>query len=332
MKQDLIASYFELMKDLDSGQIQPLYFFFGSEEALIGRAIDRIKGRLIQPETVDFNYNQFFGKETDMIQIVDIAYTLPVMSERRLVVIKQAEKLELDKSTPLETLLKKPPASSCLIFCLNTVDMKKKFFKGLAELRYLYNFSDIPTPQIEQFIRQEAQKSGKRISSETTQFFIDQVGTSLQPLMNELAKLINYVGNRNIIEIEDINAVSGKIHSETIFQFVDACCEGRADLALPTLEHMLEAGEAPLKILAMIARQYRLIWSFKGKGPQDTVPGLPPFLAKKVANQARRYSPASLRRVFIRLKDTDIALKSRSVNKNMLIEQLVLDLMVISQS
>ncbi|MEE8382303.1 MAG: DNA polymerase III subunit delta, partial [Thermodesulfobacteriota bacterium] len=81
----------ELQKTIQKRNLSPLYFFYGEEIFLIDKMVDEIKGIVVDPKLADFNLSVFYGKESTSQDIINSAKTFPLMSDHRLIVIKEAD-------------------------------------------------------------------------------------------------------------------------------------------------------------------------------------------------------------------------------------------------
>ena len=156
---------------------------------------------------------------------------------------------------------------------------------------------------------------------------------NLPLLEQEFEKMMLYVGAGGRIDqaVLDLLGVDGG--GGNIFAFGDAICEGRAVTALLILEGLQRARTEALIIVAMVARQYRLLSraassEYHGASAATLAKALkvPPFVAKKLVNQAKRLRPPAYALAFAILRDTDLAIKTSRLPKSIILERMVLKL------
>jgi DNA polymerase-3 subunit delta len=143
------------------------------------------------------------------------------------------------------------------------------------------------------------------------------VGNDLWMLANEVDKLVQYTGGRQI-EVADVEALVSATREANIFAMVDAILEGRPAQAQDLCATLLDDGSAPVQLLTMIARQVRIIYQVKDlkarkKTRKDIGAALSlnsDFVLNKAIDQADRYTVARLRDIYHRLLDTDLAIKT----------------------
>ena len=171
-----------------------------------------------------------------------------------------------------------------------------------------------------------------------------EFGTDLRRLLNELEKLSLYrmsslsslpSGGKNM-DLETIATVLGRGKAQSIFKFVDAVGAGNAAQALRQLGRLLEEGEPPLKILALVDRLFGQLrvtrevqaGSSGGRGGANLarILGVPPYAVKGLSEAARRFDRAGLANALRRLSETDRILKSSALPARLVLESLTISL------
>jgi DNA polymerase III subunit delta len=158
------------------------------------------------------------------------------------------------------------------------------------------------------------------------------VGADLGQLTDAIERLVLYAAGREV-SAEDVEAVVTSTRTRSVFELSDAIGEGDAARALAALGSLLKAREPGLRILAMIARQVRLLLQARGlldekanKYRMAEALKLPPFVVDKLESQARRFDIASLVDMHRAVYRTDQLLKSSKVEDDRWLESLVLEL------
>ncbi len=156
------------------------------------------------------------------------------------------------------------PPGNCLILTADTVDKRKKIFKVIEQNGVILQFAESKSEAAtKETLKQEAQKllthDGKTMTASAWTALGKKTGYTLRPSLNELQKLINYVGNRAAIEEKDVETVVGKTKEDSIFDLTNALGEKNAAAALSALKALLDQGEHHLMILTMISREIRLL-------------------------------------------------------------------------
>ena len=329
----------KLAQDIDRGVLNSVYFFYGPEELLKEEAVQSLIQRLVQPELRDFNLDILYGDETDGAQIADRVSALPMMAERRVVVVRNVNELALqDRRSLLEYLettfgkkkllehQKKRFEHICLIMTAPDVDLRKGFYRDLKKVVNCVNFALLKEEKIPEWVRQRARQYGKSINAQAIQLLGDGIGSNLIALDNELRKLAIYVGERDEIGPQDVKAVVGELRVHTVFEFCDAV--GFQDLpkAMALLTRMLEAGITPFHLMgtlrwhfSRLARQggVRQKGGWSGRVAHKTGG------SSKYIQQSANFDEKDLERMFTRLYEAELKLKTGSQKPKMAMTLLV---------
>jgi len=183
------------------------------------------------------------------------------------------------------------------------------------------------------WIETRARARGGQITRDGTYELINTVGDNLRLLDQELQKLVTYTAGERAISREDVRLLVPEAAEADIFQMVDALGQGNGRRAIALLHHLLDDGAAPLYLLAMIVRQYRLLLQVKeliGQGLR--LPAIASelkqrdFVVEKMTGQARRYSLPQLEAIYERLLETDLAIKTGQMEPVMALDVLVAEL------
>jgi len=314
-------------------KLPPVVYLFGSESFLRDRALAQIKQNYIDPATTDFNYDQVDGPTVTAHGLMDMANAMPTFADWRLVVVREAHKLSASVLDQFLPYLKDPSPTTLLVFVGEKIDRRKKFFQNFKKQGALLEFKPLYENQIPAFVADQARQSGLRMTEAAMARFCRRVGTSLQEISAELLKLGTYLGEGGLADVEDIEAIVSESHSENVFKLTDAIGERRTKDALQLVRKLLEDGEAPLMIVAMLTRYYRQLWSAcellrqnSGRSEMARKIGINPYFLDGLLAQARRSSPQLCRAAFERLLEVDLALKSSGSHPSALLDQLLLDL------
>ncbi|MCS6897990.1 MAG: DNA polymerase III subunit delta [Nitrospira sp.] len=240
----------------------PLYLVVGEEDLLRDYAVAAFKAALLN-DGGGFNYDLFYGDEATGADIRNCVSELPAFADRRLVVVKAAEKLPVQETEPLIDCLNQPVETTTLVFVSAKLDGRLKFSQLLARKAMKVDCSPLREPQLSGWIAKEAGKLGLCLDEEALHLLKDMAGGSLQGLRRELEKLAAYTLSSRSATAEDVQLLRGIEPGASIFDLTLAIAEGRRGWALSILARNLEAGEDPLRLLGSLAWQYRRIWKAK---------------------------------------------------------------------
>lgn len=321
----------DILKEMEKGNVLPVYLFCGTERYLMEEALKKVEALVVDTATRCFNYNLFQGSEVSAEAIINVAQTVPMMARRRLVVVRDVDKLSASELEKLGRYIKDPSPSTCLILAADKVDMRKGIFQALKGAAV--QFEPLYENQIPSWIKKEAESKGKNIAPDAAQYLAEAVGSDLLRLRNELEKVALYTGDRKEITVKDVEAVSTRSKLESVFKLTDAVGSKDAGRAMKVLGDLLDNGENGIKILFMVTRHLRLIGKVKelvdaGLKSDAIVKeaGIHPFVLKGVMGQVKRFTKENLREAFQRLLEADASLKSGKLTDRLILEGLFLSL------
>jgi DNA polymerase-3 subunit delta len=323
----------EFAISVEKGEIAPLYYFHGDEPYLIERAVKRLMGLTVPPDSRDFNLDIYYGKECKGDEIATAAQTLPMFAERRVVLVRRSSEIPAPALEKLTEYVADPSPSTCLIFEGEKIDQRKKFFLEIKKKGVLVEFKRLYENQLAPFIREEATAYGKKVEPAALEMLIYLVGNNLQELAAEMEKVATFIGSRDVIRMADIREIVSDTKVDTVFELADGLGRKETGKALRSLNTILRDGEAPLMILAMLTRHFRQLWRVKElcekRVPTQDISkatGINPYFMKGIVEQARNYRLSEFKGIFQRLFETDLALKTSGGKPANLMECLVMDI------
>jgi DNA polymerase-3 subunit delta len=186
--------------------------------------------------------------------------------------------------------------------------------------------------ELKTWIRQRVKVEGGDITPQAVNLLAELIGGDLWAMDGEIQKLLLYSQERPISE-DDVRQLVSCIQEASIFALVDAVAEGRTELAQRILHRLYDEGVAPIYILTMITRQFRLIALARdlGKGLsrlqiQDRLGLKSSYGLDKTLSQAKLYDFEGVKRVYDKLMETDLAIKTGKYSDKLALELLVTEL------
>lgn len=334
--------YLQLLDNLKKGKIAPVNLFFGPESYLREQAIYQYKKTLIAPEAAEFNFDLLDGLEVSEEDVVAAASAPPVMGEKRLVVVRRARffkpspgggEKSTPKGSPLINYFSSPLKTTCLIFETGEpVDRRRKIFKELVRSGEAIEFSLLKNTDLAKWINQLAGRKGKKISRQGVELLLNRCGRKMHDIYNEMNKLIDYTGSRQLIGEEDVRFVVADRGEENIFAVVDALGNQKYTDALEGIRYLLLRKESPQAILGMLARQVRLIIQarelseagYSGAEISKRM-GVPAFVCKKALAQSKNFQQGELIGLLRGMLQVDEQVKTGKQDFYSAIEILLMD-------
>lgn len=163
-------------RDLEKGQIAPIYFLFGDEPYLLNQCVERFQNAVLSECGLDFNYSLFYASDADVLVVRDAVETLPMMTPQRLVILKESQELTDKEWGQLEAIIENPVSSTVFVILASRIDKRKKHVRALLEVADCVEFKKPYDNQIPSWISHIAQSLGLSISNEAIHFLHRMVG------------------------------------------------------------------------------------------------------------------------------------------------------------
>lgn len=183
-------TYDGILKDIKNKNYAPVYLLMGDESYFIDKISDRIEKDILQPEECDFNLAVMFGADVTSSNVADMAREFPVMSERRVVVLKEAQNIK--DWTGLENYLKNPSPQTVLAICFKNgvFDKRKKIFGLIKNTGVVFESKKKRDYELSSFINAYLKVKGMSIDNKAASMIAENIGSDLNRLTSELDKVI----------------------------------------------------------------------------------------------------------------------------------------------
>jgi len=338
----------QIMEDIKTNSVKSIYVLYGEENYLVEEAVKKLKQYLVSPDFESLNFLSIEGKDVAIDRLIDACETLPFMAEKRLVTVKGFEALQGKKKTLSEAdeatlvdYIGKIPESTCLLFYgLTSVDSRKKLLKEAAKYGRALNFEKLKENELGKWITARFKKHKKDIQQKEISFMLnhlDYLGKNAEQNLfdveNEIEKIIAYMGDESLVQQKHIEGVSVFKFQNDIFKLMDAIGNRNLPEALQRLNHILDEGEAAMRLMVTLSNQITNVLSAKllieeGYNPKmiATKLGLHPFVAGKAATQSAGYSVRRLRELLNHFLSMDVMIKSGKINDRIALELLVVEI------
>lgn len=300
----------------------------GEEEYQLRSALERFE-MAWQQKVGEFERHVLRPAEVDADKLHNLLSTPSLFQKVPLVILRDAEKLHKNVQEQLMQMLQGSELVGILVLEFKKLDQRTKFAQLLKQRALLLECKPLYANQIPAWITQ-IRRFNKQISQDAARYLADIMGTQLGQIAQALERLCLYVGERKLIELADVEKTIAESSQRTLFELTDAIGNRDMARALKMLGNVLEQGEAPVRILGMVARHMRILLKAKelhGRMLNQTelasYLGVHPFFAQQYQAQAKAYQVAELREAFARLSECDRELKSSRVPREFILERLI---------
>lgn len=323
--------YNKVEKALESQEFAPLYFFFGEEPYLIQQAVNYVKVCALHGGAADFNFSSFYAADADLSSVRDEVETLPMMSSRRVVILREVQDLTDKEWDLLEPLFQSPVESSVFILVGSKIDKRKRVMKLLIEQAQTVEFKRPFENQISGWIRHICKGHGLEISDEAVQLLHRLAGNHLTEIESEVRKLVDFLGDgRQRVELEDVAQCVSQKREESVFELTEMIARTDRVNSLIQLVRLMDQGQSEMGIVALVARHFRILLLIK-QGESMGLAGqklahhaqVSPYFLGDYVKQARSWTAKKLESALVVLAETDKALKSSPVSAHIWLENLI---------
>ena len=328
----------QIWKSLQQGKVSPLYVLYGSEDYVREETIRRIQAALQQKEDVETDGYDL--NEVSVQELVMDAETVPFFSAHRLLIgreatfltgAKQKQKVEhvLDSILSYAT---NPASFSTVVLTVRAekLDERKKIVKTLKSAGEVISCQPPNVENVQKMVYEYIQENQVAISQNTLAYFITLCQGTLTVSMKEAEKLILYTGAGGTITQEICDQLVSKTLDANVFTFLEHVVHQRTGEAFRLLEDLLKQKEEPIRMLALLHNQFRLmaqVRGLEGKGYSEkkmaSILSVHPFRVKMARTQGKAFPNQKLKDILQTCANTDVAMKTGTMDKELAFEMLL---------
>jgi DNA polymerase-3 subunit delta len=324
----------KIVNDIKAGQIKPLYFLMGEEPYYIDRLSDYIEQNVLAEEEKGFNQTVLYGRDVSMEDIISTSKRYPMMAERQVVIVKEAQDLtkHIDK---LESYAENPMPSTVLVFCYKykTLDKRKKITKLLEKNGLVYESKKLYDNQVGDWIKRILSGKGYNIEPKAAAMLVEFLGTDLSKINNELEKLQ--------IILPKGSTITGKIIEENIgfskdfnnFELIKALGERHQFKAYQIAQYFADnPKDNPLVVTtSQVFRYFTQLLQYHGlkdRSPKNvaSVLKISPYFVNEFTAALKQYPMKKVSAIVAALRDIDV--KSKGVGASMTQADLLKEMLV----
>ncbi len=237
--------------------LKSVYLIYGPQELRLEEALARLKARLSNVADLDFNLQTFRGESSHADEIVAACNTLPFMSERRLVIVRDVDKMPKADVDALVEYVRSPCETTTLVLVAVKVDKRTSLYTSVAKLGGVAEYkapkrSELPSAVIAMFAAR-----GRSVGRDAAEVLVGSVGHDLGRLSVEVDKVIAFAGDARTLSRDDIEEVMSSTAATSVFEFLDALGSRDPRSTLRCATDLLSSGQTEAYIHVMAARRLR---------------------------------------------------------------------------
>ncbi len=329
----------EFFQDVRSGNIPNLMLFTGPEEFMKREAIAALRKKLL-PEGLE-TLNELILEGASVREIMDAAETMPMMCDRRIVIVRDwaammpgKSKDEESEIAQMEKWAANPPETCVTVFTFRAEpDSRKKATTMMRKAATVVSFDPLNDAQMKQWLNSRFKKYDKKIAPDAITTLTFMAGHDLTRLSGEVDKLAAYIGDADTVNVADVQAIVPPSLEYNVFELMNRLLAGNLGSAQIMLNSLLQNGQNPVGILAMLSRQLRQLTHMSyalnaGKTVihvQETLK-LHPYAAKQLARQAKARKAETFHNLFEKAIQYDFDIKSGRVRDSEALGALMIEI------
>ncbi|MBC9785025.1 DNA polymerase III subunit delta [Heliobacterium chlorum] len=323
-----------------------VYVIFGDEPFLMQELLDELIRSFIEKPGGEFNIDRLEG-DLSAESVVEMAQAPPFMADRRLVIVRDFSLLKAGKgsesaegdSVPskgkggtskskgvepessLTHYLQNPSPTTCLVFYSPSgVDKRKRLYKAIEKAGHTVEIKKPTGAEVESWAAQRARSIGLPFEPEALSMLIERTGEDIGQIALEMDKLYTFLGEPSAqrrVTRERVRRLVPATPDDNIFAIADSLGDRRIDRALTISRDVIRQGQHPIPLLFLILRHVRQLLRLKelmASGVRKNDWGkelkLPLGVIRKLENQAGRFQTDDLYRLYHRLTEADVAIKT----------------------
>lgn len=333
----------EMIREWEKGTIHPVYLFYGMESFLIEEMVSWMKEK-IQIDPNDFGQVVTFDLEEVSIQtLIQEVETPSFFGGRRFIIGKNATFLTTKKTkgsvshdlNVLHEYLKQPFAENTLLLTVSSaqLDKRKKVVKELLKLPGTVEYTSLKGKEVIDWLLQRFKKLNVQVEPEAVRELAILIGNDLHLLHQECVKLATYVGAGERITKEVVSQLVPRTLEHDVFKLTEKLALRKLDEALCIWDDLLKQKEEPIRILALITRQFRLMLQVKLLKKKNLTEKemasylqMHPYPVKLAVKQGNAFSEKELRDLLAAALQADVEVKSGKADKILAVERVLYSL------
>lgn len=338
--------YTQVLAEIKKGRIQPVYLLHG-EEVFLTRKIEKaLIDALLPADERDMGLT-VLERDPGVAELANLVETVPFMGGKNVVIIRETQlfrpgrksggsQTEAGGEERLLKLLADIPEYTCLIFTsADRADKRLKLFKQVEQAGAAVELSALKAKDVRPWVVAKLNELDCKLVPDAFEHLLAAVSMmpqiSLGFLDREIEKAALHATEATIT-LPDLQAVMSSVPEVSVFAMIDALSQKQTGRALQLIEEQFTAGENAIRLLALLARQVRLLWQSRELAERGADGGMiarqlgiPPFVGEKLARQSMRFTMQKLRQTLVALAEADRDLKSGRADK-MVLERIIIDM------
>jgi len=326
---------FELFeRSFGRSELKPVYVLHGDEPLLIDSALALIEARVLEGSARDVALSELDGAAVEPSAVLDELRTLPFLSKKRLVVVRNADAFTTKHGELLSKYLDDPSRTGVLVLVASKWSGRSALAKKVRKCGTVVSCGRPRQDRMPGWIAARARKLGKQIAGDAALALAESAGADLLQVAGHIKKLAVYVGDRKRIEKADVEAVVGTDRERATWELGEAIRTRRPSHAVKIIRQIIDRSEdAKYWILGSMANEIRKIWTGKrlmkmrvDDAAMSAAVRVHRYFLSKFKQEIRSFTEDELRRKHEMLLAADVEMKTSAADAALILEKLAIAL------
>lgn len=283
-------------------EYKPVYLIYGEQDLLLERALEQLKRSVGELADLDFNSETFDGEDAKADEIVAACNTLPFASERRLVVVRNVEKMGKDSAEALVRYAENPSETTILALVAKKLAKNTRLYKAVDKLGGLIERAAPRPSEYPAEVQRLFERIGNTVTIEGAELMVNAVGKDLRRLSVEVDKAVAFTGAKTHLTVDDIEQVVSTAATTSVFELGAALGDRDSARALRLVNRLVDDGESIHGLHALSLRQVRDLIAARAlidRGRESAAElaatlGRPEWQVRTIPRQARGFTSEEL--------------------------------------
>lgn len=331
----------KIITDLKKKNFKPIYWLEGDEPFFIDEVMNFAEHHILSESEASFNLSIFYGKDADWASVLNACRRYPMMSDKQVVLLKEAQQMRTDDLEKIESYFENPLISTIFVISYKDkkLDARKKIVKNIKSKGELFTTKKIYDNQLPEWINSIVHNNGLTINPKAIAMLVENIGNDLSRIKNEIEKIIVNLGKRKSINEDDIELYIGVSKEYNVFELQDAIGKKNLSKALKIIQYFEKNPKAaPIQLIlpslySFFSKVYS-IFSAPSKNEKEIAIwlGINPYFIKDYLAAVNNYQLKGIEKILLllhhyNLKSVGIGNNSSTTSDANLLKELVVKIM-----
>lgn len=310
----------QIQKQVQSRKFAPLYYFYGDESYYIDQLTKSVEEHALNPGEESFNKAVVYGADADAGKLLNELRSFPMMAERRLVVLREAQRMHKTVLEKLTAYFEKPSDTTVFVMAFKggKIDGRSKAFKLIKEKGVVFESKPLYDNQVGAWITQYVKDKGYKTKPEAVQVMVAYLGTNLSNIVSELEKIFLYLKGKqsDLITTEVVYEMINVDKDFNVFELMNGLGNRDHGRSHYIVSHMMKnvKDNPPILIVNQLFQFFNKLTLCRSAGATSDkavaeLLGMSPFIAKQYSSALRNYNTRELHRNMVYILEADLFLK-----------------------